>query len=113
GRTRVPDVEAPAPLAALVRREWPGLRIVAWEGERDAPLAGLPAETAAVVIVVGPEGGLADDEVAGARGPGSVTVTPAPRILRAETAALAGVALCQHRWGDLSSRALSSTEPVR
>jgi len=113
GRTRVPDVEAPASLAALVRREWPGFRIVAWEGERDAPLAALPVEATAVVVVVGPEGGLADDEVADARAHGFVTVTLAPRILRAETAALAAVALCQHRWGDLSGRVLSSADPVR
>ena len=43
------------------------------------------------------------------RAHGFVTVTLAPRILRAETAAVTAVALCQHRWGDLSGRVLSST----
>jgi 16S rRNA (uracil1498-N3)-methyltransferase len=115
GRTRVPELDAPAPLAALVQQDWPGLRLIAWEGEHDVPLAALPAETSAVVIVVGPEGGLADDEVADARAHGFTTVTLAPRILRAETAALAAVALCQHRWGDLSgsAQALSTAGGVR
>jgi 16S rRNA (uracil1498-N3)-methyltransferase len=115
GRTRVPEIEAPAPLATVVRRDWPGLRLVAWEGEHDTPLVALPAEATAVVVVVGPEGGLADDEVADARAHGFVTVTLASRILRAETAALAAVVLCQHRWGDLSGSGtvLSSPELVR
>jgi len=86
-----------------VRDGWTGLRLLAWEGERDRPLAALPATAEAVVIVVGPEGGFAADEVDDARAHGFTPVTLAPRILRAETAALVAVALCQHRWGDLSS----------
>jgi 16S rRNA (uracil1498-N3)-methyltransferase len=108
GRTDVPAVDVPVPLAELVRRPWPGLRLVAWEGERDVPLAALPAAASAAVIVVGPEGGFAEAEVAEARAHGFSTVTLAPRVLRAETAAIVAAALCQHRWGDLSSAA-----PVR
>jgi len=37
------------------------------------------------------------------RAHGFVTVTLGPRILRAETAAIVAVALCLHRWGDLST----------
>jgi 16S rRNA (uracil1498-N3)-methyltransferase len=103
GRTSVPRVDPAVPLASLVRAEWPGLRLLAWEDERETPVTALPARAAAVVVVVGPEGGLADDEVAAARAAGFTAVTLAPRILRAETAAIAAVALCQHRWGDLSS----------
>ena len=55
------------------------------------------------MVVVGPEGGLAAAEVEDARTQGFTPITLAPRILRAETAALAAAALCQHRWGDLSS----------
>ena len=56
-----------------------------------------------MVVVVGPEGGLAAEEVDDACAHGFVTFRLAPRILRAETAAVTAVALCQHRWGDLSS----------
>jgi 16S rRNA (uracil1498-N3)-methyltransferase len=105
GRTEVPAVDAPVPLGDLVRWPWPGLRLLAWEGERDVPLAALPATAAAVVVVVGPEGGFTEAEVADARAHGFTTVTLAPRVLRAETAAIAATALCQHRWGDLSTAA--------
>jgi len=49
---------------------------------------------------VGPEGGLAEDEMALARAHGFVPLTLGPRRLRAETAAIVISALCQSRWGD-------------
>jgi len=103
GRTQVPTVDAPCSLAELVRQPWPGLRLLAWEAERDRSLTTLPTRALAVVVVVGPEGGLTAEEVEDARAHGFVTIRLAPRILRAETAAVAAVTLCQHRWGDLSS----------
>jgi 16S rRNA (uracil1498-N3)-methyltransferase len=103
GRTSAPAVEPPVPFEELVRRARPGLGVIAWEGERETSLASLPGDVAAVSVLVGPEGGFADDEVAAATAHGFITFTLAPRILRAETAALAAVTLCQHRWGDLST----------
>jgi len=103
GRMVVPLVDAPVALGALVRQPWTGLRLLAWEGERERPLVALPATAAAVVVAVGPEGGFAADEIADAAAQGFTTLTLGPRVLRAETAALAAVLLCQHRWGDLSS----------
>ena len=100
GRTRVPTVDAPAPLSAVLGGTWPGLRLVAWEDEAAVRVHDLPATTAAVVVVVGPEGGLHQDEVDAARAAGFTTITLGRRVLRAETAAVAAVALCQHRWGD-------------
>jgi 16S rRNA (uracil1498-N3)-methyltransferase len=60
----------------------------------------LPDRATAVVAVVGPEGGLADDEIGLLRAHQFVPITLGPRILRAETAALAVAAHCQRRWGD-------------
>lgn len=54
-----------------------------------------------VALLVGPEGGLTEDEVATAEGHGFRALTLGPRILRAETAALTGVAVLQYQWGDL------------
>src|SRR5206468_6721284 len=82
GRTSVPAIDAPLPLPELVRAPWPGLRLIAWEGERDLPLAALPLAAEAVVILVGPEGGFAADEVAAARAHGFQGVRLAPRVLR-------------------------------
>lgn len=103
GRTSVPAVDDPVPLAQLVRVSWPGLRLIAWEGEHDQPLVSLPPMAEAVVVIVGPEGGFAEDEIADVRAHGFTSITLAPRILRAETAAIAVTVLCQHRWGDLST----------
>jgi 16S rRNA (uracil1498-N3)-methyltransferase len=52
-------------------------------------------------MLVGPEGGLEADEVGLLREKGFVPVSLGPRTLRAETAAVAALAVLQHRWGDL------------
>ncbi|HEY3186189.1 MAG TPA: RsmE family RNA methyltransferase [Solirubrobacteraceae bacterium] len=101
GRTAVPAVDAPVPLTDLVRAPWPGVRLIYWEGERSARLATLPPGAEAAIVVVGPEGGFAKDEVEDACAHGFNVLGLAPRILRAETAALVAATLCLHRWGDL------------
>ncbi len=100
GRTRVPAIDAPVPLDALLAAPWAGLRLVPWEGESARRLDELPARAAAVIALIGPEGGLAPDEVARARTHGFEALTLGPRVLRAETAAIAIAAHCQRRWGD-------------
>jgi 16S rRNA (uracil1498-N3)-methyltransferase len=100
GRTVVPAIDPPRPFAELIRAPWPGLRVLAWEGEETADFRALPTAAQAAIAVVGPEGGFADAEIAEARAHGFVTVRLSPRVLRAETAALVAAALCQHRWGD-------------
>jgi 16S rRNA (uracil1498-N3)-methyltransferase len=78
-------------------------RFVLWEGAQDpalpAALAGGPRE---VALLVGPEGGLASQEVSAAHAAGFVSVGLGPRILRAETAAIVAVALAQAAAGGLA-----------
>jgi 16S rRNA (uracil1498-N3)-methyltransferase len=62
------------------------------------------ADTRRVVAVIGPEGGLNPEETELARECGFKTVGLGPRVLRAETAAIVAVAVCQHLWGDLGRR---------
>jgi 16S rRNA (uracil1498-N3)-methyltransferase len=100
GRTQVPMIDAPVALEVLVAMPWQGLRIAPWEGEQARRLGELPAQADAVVALVGPEGGLAADEIALARTHGFVPITLGPRVLRAETAAITIAAHCQQRWGD-------------
>lgn len=100
GRPQVPTVDAPRPLAELLAAPWPGLRLLPWEDEGGARLRDLPASADAVVAVTGPEGGFTADEIARARAHGFATVTLGPRVLRAETAAVAVAALLQARFGD-------------
>ncbi|HEY3104007.1 MAG TPA: 16S rRNA (uracil(1498)-N(3))-methyltransferase [Pyrinomonadaceae bacterium] len=58
-------------------------------------------KTARIVAMIGSEGGWTDDELIQARANGWRLVTLGGRTLRAETAAIVGAALLQHRFGDL------------
>ena len=58
--------------------------------------------SAAVALLIGPEGGLEANEIALAREQGFVGVRLGPRILRTETAALAALAAIQSLAGDYS-----------
>jgi 16S rRNA (uracil1498-N3)-methyltransferase len=76
-----------------------------WEGggvslAAAAREAGRPGR---LLLLVGPEGGFTAGEVARAEAAGARLVGLGPRILRAESAGLAGLALCQYLFGDLGS----------
>jgi 16S rRNA (uracil1498-N3)-methyltransferase len=61
-------------------------------------------QVSAALIVVGPEGGFSAVEVDAAARAGFEIVGLSGRILRADTAALAAVTLCQYLWGDLAGQ---------
>ena len=54
-----------------------------------------------VVLLVGPEGGLTEQEEEAAYAAGFLPVRLGPRVLRTETAAVAGITALQTLWGDL------------
>ncbi len=54
-----------------------------------------------IALLVGPEGGFSRDELEEARQLGFLPVSVGPRILRTETAAIAGAAVVQYALGDL------------
>ncbi len=58
---------------------------------------------AAAELLIGPEGGLSDREVEEARAADWNTVSLGPRILRAETAVVAGLTALQLLYGDLAT----------
>lgn len=101
GGTFVPEVADLQPLDRLLAGWDPGRRIL-WADESLAgpaeALAGLPGPWA---ILIGPEGGFSDAERARLRGlPFVVPVSLGPRILRADTAAVAALTLWQATLGD-------------
>ena len=55
-----------------------------------------------VRLLIGPEGGLTDDEITQANKAGFIDVLLGPRILRTETAALTAITALQCRFGDLA-----------
>lgn len=54
-----------------------------------------------VTLLIGPEGGLTDEEISLAKQAGFSATRFGPRVLRTETAAVAALAAIQSLWGDL------------
>jgi 16S rRNA (uracil1498-N3)-methyltransferase len=101
GRAKTPAVAAPIPLRQYltsVRRE--GLRLVLSPVAPGA-LSGLASLPNKVELLIGPEGGLDDEELAAAQKAGFMPVRLGPRVLRTETAAVAALTVLQALWGDL------------
>jgi 16S rRNA (uracil1498-N3)-methyltransferase len=97
GRTAVPELPAPLALDRLLKG-WPDGRALIFADEQGgepmaATLARVPAPAA---MLIGPEGGFTPQERDALRAhPATVPLSLGPRILRAETAALAAVAVWQ------------------
>jgi 16S rRNA (uracil1498-N3)-methyltransferase len=53
-----------------------------------------------LAFLIGPEGGLSDNEVALAQSAGFQPARLGPRVLRTETAPIVALAVAQHLWGD-------------
>ncbi len=101
GRADVPEVAVPGTLAAALEAP-PGFRRIAFHAGAGAPLAAVArAGPPGFLAVIGPEGGLTDREVDACVGAGCDLATLGPRVLRAETAAIAVATLLQHLAGDL------------
>jgi 16S rRNA (uracil1498-N3)-methyltransferase len=90
GRTRVPEVHVPQPLAAALAT--PRRGFVLSLADDAAPVRGLPVPTDPVWLLSGPEGGLAPAEEAAARAAGLRPLSLGARVLRAETAPLVPLA---------------------
>lgn len=98
-RAWLPAVLAPVP-AEVVALE--GSAIVLHESAATRLTEALPGDPpGSVTIVVGPEGGLSEQEVSVFAERGAVAVTLGPVILRTETAGLAAVAVVSARYGQL------------
>ena len=100
GRTSLAGIDPPVKLDAFLRA-LDGSRALSFADET----GGAPAATAfvpsAATILTGPEGGFTPDEAAAIRAaPRAVAVSLGPRILRAETAAMAAVAAWMAAVGD-------------
>ena len=102
GRTALPELAEPVKLAALLR-DWPESRALFFADEMGgAPAAeAMRARTGPAAILIGPEGGFDDAERAAIRALSqAIGVTLGPRILRADTAAAAAVAVWMAAAGD-------------
>ncbi|MGD0491067.1 MAG: 16S rRNA (uracil(1498)-N(3))-methyltransferase [Steroidobacteraceae bacterium] len=101
GRNRMPVIEAPRPLIHYLGESSPGGVRLVLDPAADRAAAALQIE-ASVEMAVGPEGGFDDEELEAFRVSGFVPVALGPRVLRTETAAIAGLAWLQSRYGDFA-----------
>ena len=102
GGTFVPEVADLQPLARLLDR-WPEGRRILWADEsRVGPAEALTGQPPGPwAILIGPEGGFSEPERARLRAlPQVLPVSLGPRILRADTAAVAALTLWQATLGD-------------
>ena len=103
GRGRVPDVAAGVSFDEAVRLAAEAdLPLFFYECEKEtaakSALSARPFRSAALMI--GPEGGFADEEAEAARRAGLLSVSLGPRILRCETAPLAALAAVMYESGN-------------
>lgn len=79
------------------------LNILPYENEKSVTLKSVlkqNADAENINLIIGPEGGFADEEIAAALEKNIKTVTLGPRILRCETAPIAAVAAIMYELGD-------------
>jgi 16S rRNA (uracil1498-N3)-methyltransferase len=93
GRNRVPPVHPAVTLSEWLKKATPGERWVLSLCEGTQALLPL-AVNVPVTVLSGPEGGLSPNEEAAAKAAGFTPVSLGPRVLRAETAPLAVLAVC-------------------
>lgn len=103
-RSRLPSIAGPVSFEHVIARRSEALRLFFWEQQESGGLVELRRQhpkSSSILAVVGPEGGFSPVEAQGAAAAGLQLLGLGPRILRAETAALTAISLCQFLWGDL------------
>ena len=91
----LPAVHLPEALALEAEQKW----VLAPSAEQALASVSQPAT---VGLLIGPEGGLSDGEIAQAESQGWQPWQLGPRVLRTETAGSAALAVLQAKWGDFS-----------
>jgi len=104
GRGVIPKIEVLQDYSEMLQNIPPNfLRLILWEKEgtrvKEA-LAG-SGEKIKIFFIVGPEGGLSQEEVNLSREKGFIPITLGKRILRSETASLSLLSILQYEWGDI------------
>lgn len=104
GRVFVPEISEPVPYEKFMdSHDGPG--VLFWEeggqSVKEAALEEAEKSLRSLTVAIGPEGGFTRAEAGLARQKGFHIATLGPRTLRAETAAIAAIALVQFEFGDM------------
>lgn len=99
GRCVVPMVYPPLELATWLSECMHTVKLILDpEANQTFPKLDIPASE--VALLIGPEGGFSQSELAAAHQHHFQSIRIGPRILRTETAAACAVSLVQYQWGD-------------
>jgi len=103
GRNFLPHVYPPEQLESALKR-FSALEIAKFVLSPMAPsqLLGSQKSHRELAVLVGPEGGLTENEIQAALAAGFQSTLLGPRVLRTETAAITFISLFQGLWGDLT-----------
>lgn len=91
-RHRIPAIIEPIPIKKLIEHK-SAMNFVAYEKEKTTFLGDIKEDLSSVTLVIGPEGGFTNEEISYLTENGFTSVSLGKRILRAETAAVAGCIL--------------------
>jgi 16S rRNA (uracil1498-N3)-methyltransferase len=100
GRNRPPQVAAPVPLNEWLRSAAATATKLLLSPSVALRVPDIAPPAGAVLILIGPEGGLTPEEQGRALAAGFIGVRMGPRVLRTETAAIAALTLLQREFGD-------------
>lgn len=104
GRNRIPVVRGVQTLDQWLKTPFDGNRVLLHPLAKNS-LLGCVEMAKPVALLIGPEGGFSDDEIARAVASGVINAKFGPRVLRTETAGLAAIAALATRFGDLGDLA--------
>ncbi|RLA55765.1 MAG: 16S rRNA (uracil(1498)-N(3))-methyltransferase [Gammaproteobacteria bacterium] len=99
GRNRVPSIDALQDIGDWLASTVAERKFVLHH--RADSIGGAGDKPASIALLVGPEGGLSDQEISAAEQAGFQSLRLGPRVLRTETAPLAAIAILQAHWGDM------------
>jgi 16S rRNA (uracil1498-N3)-methyltransferase len=99
-RTKLPIINPASPLPQWLPNCAEDLKLV-MHHRADIGLQNLRQKKRSVCLLIGPEGGLSDQEIEGATHRGFQALAMGPRVLRTETAPVAAISILQALWGDL------------
>jgi 16S rRNA (uracil1498-N3)-methyltransferase len=106
GRCTVPIVNSPTSLQDWLAQPTKALKInlhpKAEHSIMNFPATDNNEQQIKVRLLIGPEGGLSNEEIKQANNAGCIDVLLCPRVLRTETAALTAITALQCRFGDLT-----------
>ncbi len=102
GRNRLAQLYTPQDFTHWIDMDSPGTDLIL-APQAHQVLAQIQPAPQKLRLVIGPEGGFSDNEITAATSGSFTAIALGPRILRTETAVVAGLSALQTLWGDLNT----------